>query len=221
MERRDDRGPATNEDQYGPLRIGASYPFVFHPDITRVFQSQEIDIPSVDHAHFGSAIVKTFYHPFENEQQSPGAIRFPIEIKFLKNAISKWQNGIWELEKVLEITVANKRVKAQRMLGLGKYILSCLTTTLHCKQWWILNQKLTGESNVRKALRLLEKIETLLKTEIANAEQTIPLVEADSRLGWEPSMEYMTDREHLEWKIKHSRRVLEYELPAYRTALNL
>ena len=212
---------AANEDQYGPLRIGASYPFIFHPDITRTFQSQVIDVPSAEHAHFGGRIVKTFYHPFENEQQSPGAIRYPVEIKSMESAIAKWQDGIIALEKALETTPESKRSKAQKMLGLGKYILSCLITTLHCKQWWILNHKLVGESDVPTALRLLDEIEALLKTEITNAEQTIPLVEADSRLGWEPSMEYMTDRKHLEWKIKHSRRVLEYDLPTYRTMLNL
>jgi hypothetical protein len=84
-----------------------------------------------------------------------------------------------------------------------------------------LNHKLIGESNIPAALRLLDKIEDLLKSEIANAEKTIPLVEADSRLGWEPSMEYMTDRKHLEWKIRHSKCVLEYDLPTYRAMLNL
>ena len=214
--------PITNEDQYGPLRIGASYPFIFHPDITRIFQSQVIDMPSAEYAHFGGgAIIKTFYHPFENEQQSPGAIRFPIEIKALKNAISKWQSGINELGRALEATPENKRPKAQKMLGLGKYIITTLTTTIHCKQWWRLNQKLLTECDIQTALNLVDELEHLLKSEIVNAEQTIPLVDADSRLGWEPSMEYMTDRKHLEWKIKHSKRVLEYDLTTYRTMLNL
>ena len=35
----------------------------------------------------------------------------------------------------------------------------------------------------------------------------------DSRLGWEPSMEYTTDRAHLEWKLEQLRRVVEEELP--------
>jgi hypothetical protein len=213
--------PVANEDQYGPLRIGASYPFIFHPDITRTFGSQVIDMPSVEHAHFGGEIVKTFYHPFENEQQSPGAIRFPIEIRALEKVMSKWQNGIDELEKALETTPENKQREAQKMLGLGKFIFTVLTTTLHCKQWWILNQKLISESNVKTALSLVDEIESLLKSEIVNAEQTIPLVEADSRLGWEPSMEYMTDCKHLEWKIKHSKQVIECDLKTYRTMLNL
>ena len=45
----------------------------------------------------------------------------------------------------------------------------------------------------------------IAEDEIGNALRTIPLVEADSRLGYEPSMEYMCDRAHLEWKIRHTK----------------
>ena len=61
----------------------------------------------------------------------------------------------------------------------------------------------------------------LAEIEIANTEETIPLVEANSRLGWEPTMEYMADRAHLEWKIAVTRRVIEHEIPAYRQSLAL
>ena len=55
----------------------------------------------------------------------------------------------------------------------------------------------------------------LIKDEIENARATIPLVEFDSRLGFEPSMEYMCDREHLELKIEQCERVVADELPRY------
>jgi len=56
----------------------------------------------------------------------------------------------------------------------------------------------------------------LAENEIANARNAIPCVEADSRLGWEPSMEYMTDRWHLESKIRQVRSMINGELTAYR-----
>ena len=46
------------------------------------------------------------------------------------------------------------------------------------------------------------------KNEIENAKNTIPLVERDSRLGFEPSMEYMCDKAHLEWKIFHTEKAI-------------
>ena len=42
----------------------------------------------------------------------------------------------------------------------------------------------------------------MLDDEELNVRETIPLVEADSSLGWEPSMFYVADREHLEWKLR-------------------
>ena len=41
----------------------------------------------------------------------------------------------------------------------------------------------------------------ILDDEELNVRETIPLVEADSRLGWEPTMLYTTDRANLEWKL--------------------
>ena len=34
--------------------------------------------------------------------------------------------------------------------------------------------------------------------------RAVPAVEYDSRLGYEPSMEYMCDREHLLWKVERT-----------------
>lgn len=68
---------------------------------------------------------------------------------------------------------------------------------------------------------MLDEMVSIARDEIENAKATIPLVEADSRLGWEPSMEYMTDKGHLQWKIKQVERVLEEEIPKYRRMLAL
>ncbi|MBQ5931334.1 MAG: hypothetical protein IIX00_03650 [Tidjanibacter sp.] len=55
-------------------------------------------------------------------------------------------------------------------------------------------------------------MEKLLLTEIENAKAALPLVDADSRLGWEPTMNYLGDREHIEWKIRQVQYVLEKEI---------
>lgn len=211
----------SNEDQYGPCRVGPAYPFVFHPDITRTFLSQEINMPSSPHAPFSHYMVKTFYKPFENECQSPGGLRLPEEIKILKKMLKTWLNGVDSMEKACQSAPAKKTAAAKKMLGLGKFIANTILTTIHIKQWWLLNKKLLLEKNVSKAEKLLDAIVKLAEQEISNAEATIPLVEADSCLGWEPIMEYMTDKEHLEWKIRQVKRVLEHEIPVYRKILQL
>ena len=41
-----------------------------------------------------------------------------------------------------------------------------------------------------------------------NVEATIPIVQVDSRLDWEPSMEYIGDERFIRWKLRQ----LEFEL---------
>ena len=36
----------TNEDQYGPLRVGPAYPLIFQPNITRTMAKKEIAFPA-------------------------------------------------------------------------------------------------------------------------------------------------------------------------------
>jgi len=195
----------TNEDQYGPFRVGPSFPLLF--------QEETEPFPSAPYAHFGAEILNTHYQPHRPED-------VPAEIELLQRMRSRWEEGIDWLEKALAVTPDNKRPEALRMLNLGRFIRRCLLTTIHTKQWWQLRQRLQNETDPTPAQTVLEEMVRLGEAEIANAEATIPLVEADSRLGWEPSMEYMTDRAHLEWKIAQLRRVLEDEIPAYRRKIS-
>ena len=73
-----------------------------------------------------------------------------------------------------------------------------------------------AETDVGILLHLLDEIQEIGAREIANTEAAIPLVEADSRLGWEPSMEYIGDAWHMRWKIRQTKQVLEQEIPLYR-----
>ena len=63
--------------------------------------------------------------------------------------------------------------------------------------------------------------ERILKSERENVERALPLVQMDSRLGWEPSMEYVCDKWHLEWKIRQVTDGALREIAAYRKMLNL
>ena len=90
-----------------------------------------------------------------------------------------------------------------------------VTTVIHVKQWNIRRWKLRVEQDDAVLTDLLNEMITIGKAEIENAEKTIPLVQFDSRLGWEPSMEYNCDERHLRWKIKQVGIVIGQELPKY------
>jgi len=194
----------TGEDQYGPFRVGPAYPLLF--------EDETVEFPSAPYAHFGSRILKTNYTPHEPED-------VPGEIALLARMASRWDQGVALLEQAVAATPDRKRVDAERMLGLGRFIGNCVRTAINTKRWWLLKQRLEAAEQREEAGDILDEMVELAEVEIANAEATIPLVEADSRLGWEPSMEYMCDREHLEWKIALLREVIDQEVPKYRRGL--
>ena len=55
----------------------------------------------------------------------------------------------------------------------------------------------------------VSQMQALLNEEKENARETIPIVEYDSVLGFEPSMEYVCDRYRLEWKMSQVEREIE------------
>jgi hypothetical protein len=199
----------TNYDQYGPFRVGPSYPLVFR---------EPAYIPQAWYAHFGSnnRIVTTAYSPRNDHENN---LRVNVEIANLEKMADLWRQGNDALEQAIAVTPESKLADANLLLGLNRFIFRCVQTAIHTKQWWKLKQSLLQEQDPRQAESIAQSMMRLAELEIANAEATIPLTEADSRLGWEPSMEYMTDPEHLRWKIAQVRQVIDRELPEYLKTL--
>lgn len=83
-----------------------------------------------------------------------------------------------------------------------------------------MKQDLQSETESGRIYEILDKMLVLANEELKNASETIPLVEEDSRLGWEPSMEYMTDRSHIEWKINILQNIVKVEIPEYRKKIH-
>ena len=69
-------------------------------------------------------------------------------------------------------------------------------------------------------LGLLDEIEAVAREEKANVEDTFDAVRTDSRIGWEPSMHYVCDEWHLDWKLRQLASVLR-ETAAYRAIIKL
>ncbi|HCU36905.1 MAG TPA: hypothetical protein DGT21_16095 [Armatimonadetes bacterium] len=194
----------TNEDQYGPYRVGPAYPLLF--------QEERETFPDAPYAHFGARILNTHYNPHKPED-------LDTEISLTEKMAAGWDEGIAKLEQAVALAPERKQPEAQRMLGLGRFIRRCFQTTINTKRWWQLKQALLAETDPEAAREIADDLTRLGEAEIANAEGAIPLVDADSRLGWEPSMEYMCDRKHLEWKIAQLRTTLDEEIPAYLETL--
>ena len=71
-------------------------------------------------------------------------------------------------------------------------------------------------TNNKDILACLDEMESICRAEIKNAEEAIAYVQMNSRLGWEPSMEYLGDEEHIRWKIAQVESVINVELKSFR-----
>lgn len=203
---------ASNEDQYGPWRVGPAYPFIFHPNITRTMQSKEIKFPTAPSAYNGYKIIKTLYTPFENENQAPGFLRIPAEIRSLQKMCRHWEEGLGFLQ------ACDASENIQMLQALAEFILTEIKTTIHIKQWWKGNVRLEDSDSPAEAEEILIGLKELLTEESENVCSAYPAVETDSRIGWEPSMEYVCDKWHLDWKMRQLKSA-NYEIDRFRTIL--
>jgi hypothetical protein len=88
------------------------------------------------------------------------------------------------------------------------------------KKWWMLNIKLQASYSQEEMLDILDQLEAIANKEIANVKDTFDVVRTDSRIGWEPSMEYVCDEWHLNWKLRQMESMF-VELNTYRGIVKL
>ncbi len=202
----------SNADQYGAFRIGPSYPF-------NLFLAAKFpNWPSW---------CNTGYSHDTGDHISPLGLRIYGEIDSLDDCISHMEQGMDILRGI-----ENPNEKLKDLIRLGHFLTNCVKTGRNAKKWYTLSCRMRSSCNAGEMSGIFDEMEELLYSEIKNVEDTIPLVEEDSSLGWEASMErsvknsmditgpcYMTDRWHLEWKIRQVKYVLESEIAGMRGAI--
>lgn len=184
---------STNEDQYGPFRIGPAYPLLYEEDA---------QIPTVAYAHFGgNRICKPMYR---YDLGKIDTLRYEIgRITRMRDLFREGARLLQGIEPALD---GRRLEDIRRLIALAEFIWRSAETTVHVKEWYLLKRSLqAGEGDRADIVRRMRAIG---EDEIENARLTMPLAAFDSRLGFEPSMEYVCDPAHLEWKIACTRRAM-------------
>ncbi|MBR7095022.1 MAG: hypothetical protein IKC73_02275, partial [Clostridia bacterium] len=205
---------STNCDQYGPCRVGPAFPYL-------LYENQGLKFPSPSYAHFGEnrichpsyrALVYAKEGDFANRPDLQAKMDY--EIENYQKAADLYTEGLGILYPMLDTLPEKKRDNARRIVGVAHFIRNTLRTAVGVKHFFKYSEVLrTLHGEERNAT--VDAMLALLEAERQNAEETIPLVEFDSQLGYEPSMEYMCDKAHIEWKLDLLRHVAEVELPSY------
>ena len=207
--------PATNEDQYGAFRTGPSFPFWMQDPrvgLTPLPNGGRKPVTRLGaHQYYWA-----WYTPDSAGRNSLPGVRIYDEMELIGKVRQLMQEGMDSLNQIAEENRNLEKLKA-----LTTFIINSCTTTIHIKEFYIKLQQLSIIGDKEKAAKLLDEIEALLITERKNAEATIPAVQADSRLGWEPMQDYLCDEEALRWKMRQIDYTLEFELPKFRKSNSL
>ncbi|MBR1968001.1 MAG: hypothetical protein IKA11_01225 [Clostridia bacterium] len=207
----------TNEDQYGGFRTGPAYPL--WSGVMEGLPStipEQGKMPSRPHAMFGNGVYFGVYTPESEGRNSLPGVRIYDELEAVKKVESYMQKGIDILEK---ISAPNDNLL--RFILLAKFIRNHCRTVINVKKHYILKQKLSIAGTIDNAKEIIDALEKVTLEEKANVLDTIPIVKLDSRLGWEPSMDYTTDEKGLKWKLRQLDFELTVKIPKYRLANSL
>lgn len=192
----------SNENQYGPYRIGPAYPFCL---------KSPIKMPNKPAMHFGNAIYNVINLNTDVVKYDPYCLRVHDELRLHKTALQNTKQGL----KILK-SIKRKNADLRRLIDLVDFLARCHQTAVNYKEFYILRAKLFACRNRDTLGRLATRIARICQRELTNVENTIPLVRRNSDFGFESTMEYQCDEECLRWKQKHMEYMLRSELPAYR-----
>jgi hypothetical protein len=186
----------------GPYRIGPAFPFNF---TTSRIEYSQVPFPKA------SAYIKNYCWTYFNYLEDFAKARFPpsmkvdwqvdqigLEIELLDAMIAKCDGAADTFASIAVSPQCNSVAKARKMSDLSRYMARCYSTVRNLKLGVL--AFLAGDK-----AKLLETA----KAEYANKAATLELVDRDSRLGWEPSMDYIGSRAMIEWAMEHMRKAYD------------
>ena len=191
---------ASDTNQYGPFRTGPSYPYNFGG---RHIANSEFPISS--HASNKSIARYNYldissYNPEKGEVGPLNVERMNKELELLEDMRTALGKGADIFDSVAASLPPARAEKARRMAGLGRFMQRTVITAINVK-----HGAMAHRAGDKAAVR------EWAKKEYANAKAALPLAEADSRLGWEPSMEYVGGPEQIRWKLARMKQTYAVE----------
>jgi len=177
----------TDINQYGPFRIGPAYPYTFGRPVVK-----PEEFPIARYACNGIGICRLDYlntsFVTQNIKEQNDPAYTAKEIELLEPMAAAYAEG----ERVFAAMAGEK---AARMANFAGYLAACVRTAINVKRGAIAFQN-KDEVGVLAAAR----------DEYRNATDAVKYVARDSRLGWEPTMEYAGGVEQIRWKLKRMER---------------
>lgn len=107
-----------------------------------------------------------------------------LAIAQLEKMHTRWAAGVEQLEQARSQTPAELRRNVDRELGIARALAACMRSAGNIARFYSLREQLsgTGEATARK--HLFRQMEQVARSELDNARSALPVVCADSRIGY-------------------------------------
>lgn len=195
--------PPSAEEQTGAFRVGPSFPF-------SIGGKYKYPADAASKGYF----MGTAYIPHNGSHQSSVAtsgVRLPYQRARLVKMLALLEKGRRQLESIGHIND-----EFSYLVNLGRFMECFVITGINLKDWYKVVASLPLADSREEVERLITEGERVLNSERENVKRAIPLVKMDSRLGWDPRMEYVCDPARLEWKLRLLDHVQTTELDKFR-----
>ena len=217
----------TVEDQYGPLRVGPAYPLVTE---TADPIPPDPESPRVASSHTFTA------YGMKTAWLNPHCLEIPRRILFEMDEFSRMRDEYDAAAEIFraiaERSEGRRRTEAGRLAALTYFMARTAETTVNVKRFSVLRRAVMEWRGIKPMIltateewhrevaayygvdaiteeNVLALAEPIVRAECENAERVLPALAYDSRLGYEPSMEYTTDPYRIAWKIEYSKKAYE------------
>ena len=186
----------SDENQYGPCRIGSAYPFNFFGEDLQKGWKPPADFPLEPGAKF-TICHFDFAKPIGGLGMDAVVLEPEKELKeieLFESQVADYAAGARAFRGIAASLPEGRRAKAVRMAALGEYLMHACQTVVNLKR---------GRIAWRNGDR--REVERLARAEYANAKAALRAVDEDSRLGWLASSGYTGGRAQIEWKLRKMR----------------
>jgi hypothetical protein len=136
-----------------------------------------------------------------------------------------WSEGVAELQQAVAKAEAEMRRNIGRELGIAGTLLACVRSAIHVARFYTLRDELFASADRGRASTLLQEMASVARAELKNAQEALPFVCADSRLGYANSGKSeligvprggIYSAVSIRKKIAQVQRMIDHDIPEYR-----
>lgn len=181
---------------YWPFTVSR---MVFYPDFSNKVNKAEL------YARSATGIVA-----------SPDTPLLPVFLKYLKGAAEEMEKGLKLYRSAALASPEWKRAGAVREVVVAEHLHRMMESNAAVLEFENLRLQWTAAENAQQANGLLDRMEEILKAEIARTELSQLAVSKESRFGFQFEQDYVYTPYSLGEKMKLLKETLEEQLPAAR-----